>query len=54
MTCYRYNTACEDGKEVTYNVFEILIDRLEKELMIRLEASRGGGTAAASASVSGA
>lgn len=39
----RYNEACEDGKEVTFNVFEIMIDRLEKELMIRLEASQGGG-----------
>jgi NuA3 HAT complex component NTO1 len=28
---------------VAFNVFEILIDRLEKELMIRLEASQGGG-----------
>jgi hypothetical protein len=41
--CARYNEACEDGKEVAFNVFEILIDRLEKELMIRLEASQGGG-----------
>ena len=43
VTACRYNEACEDGKEVTFNVFEILIDRLEKELMIRLEALQGGG-----------